>query len=242
MISRTFIFVLIMVSTWFLILAGFLVGGCAGPKLDLMEDEDELLPMPVVKRSMNEKRHEGSLWTENGRNFLFADVKARFVGDLVTVLIVENSSASKSAKTDVGRESSMSAGVENFFGLENSLIRRNPDVVPKSMLTASSKNDFKGEGSTSLSDKISSTMTAMVVDVLPSGNLVIEGKKKIRLNLETQYLSLRGVIRAEDVDADNMVLSSAIANAQISYHGKGTLSEKQRPGWGTRVFDWIWPF
>jgi len=225
-----------------LILGWATLSGCISASM-AMQDPREDKPGLTARTIPIVPRTEGSLWEESGRNFLFSDVKAKFVGDLVTILVVESSSATRKAGTETGRESSLKAGVENFWGLESDLITASASsTTPKTLITASSSNAFKGEGSTSREDKLSSTMTGMVTDVLPTGNLVIEGTKKIRVNAETQIMTVKGMIRPEDIGADNTVRSTAMANAEISYHGRGVISDKQHPGWGTRAFDWVWPF
>ena len=212
-------------------------------------EDTEPLPMPVLAtapvQAEGAATTEGSLWDETASNFLFRDNKAQQIGDLVTILITESSTASNKATTDLGRESNFSAGIDNFWGLETRLtkIHGNEEINPSALMKASSKNEFKGSGSTTRSDKLSSTMTAMVVEVLPNRNLIIEGNKVVKVNSDVQKMKLRGIIRPDDITSSNTILSTSIANAEISYHGRGgVLHDKQHPGWLTRVLDWVWPF
>jgi flagellar L-ring protein precursor FlgH len=110
------------------------------------------------------------------------------------------------------------------------------------MIKASMKNEFDGSGQTSRDETMTASITARVVDVTPEGNLFIRGTREVKVNNETQYITLTGLIRPEDISPDNTVLSSYIADAQIAYSGSGSVSDKQRPGWLTRALDLIWPF
>lgn len=213
---------------------------------DEPEDEPELQIPAIVELAgppTISTTTEGSLWDEHASNFLFRDNKAQKVGDLVTILITESSSASNKATTNLDRETTFQAGIDSFWGLETRLTKHNEEIVPSTLMKASSKNEFSGSGSTTRSDKLTSTMTAMVVEVLPNENLVIEGNKIVKVNSDVQKMKLRGVIRPDDIASNNTCLSTSIANAEISYHGRGgVLHDKQHPGWFARIFDWIWPF
>jgi len=187
---------------------------------------------------------EASLFRESRYYGFFQDLRAHKVGDLVTINIVETSKASKQADTKTGRTSSIDAGISNLLGYENKMKSWG---VPKSfdntaMFKASMGNKFDGSGSTSRDESMTASITARVVEVLPNGNLVIEGTRKIKVNNETQNIVLSGVIRPMDISPDNTVLSTYIANARIAYTGNGPVSDKQRPGWMARILDLVWPF
>ncbi|APG23781.1 flagellar basal body L-ring protein FlgH [Syntrophotalea acetylenica] len=183
----------------------------------------------------------GSLWTE-GRGSLFRDNKARHVGDIVTVAIYEQASASKEASTATGRSSSMSAGLTNLFGIEGNIANLNRFIDPASLVNTSYQNDFDGSGSTSRKEDLVATLTAQVIEELPNGNLCIAGGKTVTVNNEDQIILLEGIIRPSDINSQNVVNSKHILDAKIAYTGKGVISDKQRPGWMTRVLDHIWPF
>lgn len=185
----------------------------------------------------------GSIWQPASSN-VTEDFKARRRGDIVTIVITEIASASKEAKTDTSRDSSMSAGISNFFGLETKKIRVAPNTIADlaSLINASASSSFAGAGSTSRQENLSATITARVVDVMPSGNLLIEGRRNVKVNEEDQIIVLEGTIRPRDIAADNTVNSIYIADARISYSGRGIISDRQKPGWFMNFIDKIWPF
>jgi flagellar L-ring protein precursor FlgH len=194
-------------------------------------------PGDYVARSPSAPISEGSLWHEDARlGDLYGDLIARHVGDVVTIKVVENSEALKSASTETARGSSLNASVDTFFGAPLDYGGFQPEV------SGSMRNEFEGQGTTTRKDTLVATLTAKVVDVLPGGLLRIEGYRDVTINNERQYLLLRGVIRPVDIAPDNSVFSSSIADAQIAYAGNGVVSDKQRPGWFTRILDYTWPF
>ena len=127
----------------------------------------------------------------------------------------------------------MSLGIKNFLGMGNKF---NPSVG------AQTTNDFQGDGSKRKSDRVQATIAARIIDILPSGNLVIEGNREIVVDQEKQFITVKGVIRQKDIDANNVVLSTSIADAQIAYSGKGMLSDVNKKGWLAHFVDWVWPF
>ncbi|MBA4392064.1 MAG: flagellar biosynthesis protein FlgH [Desulfobacca sp.] len=202
----------------------------------------------VQKEPKKESSSPGSLWRDSAG--LFEDRKARGINDLVTINIVESSSASKKADTSTGRDSSMAASIDSILGnsleyrLENLLGLGNAGIsgalAPK--IGASTKNFFSGTGNTARAGTLVATITARVLDVLPNGNFLIESRKDITVNKERQLLLLRGVIRPEDIGSDNTILSSQVANAEMIYTGDGVLHDKQGQGWMVRLLDYVWPF
>jgi len=201
------------------------------------------IPEPLEEPVSGEAKPQspGTLWNGDESNWL-SDIKARRVGDIVTVLIAEQASASKNATTATDRTSSISAGISSLFGLENSIANRNANITPSSLLSASSSNAFSGGGTTTRTENLAATLTTQVIKVYPNGNLKIRGGKSVTVNNENQIIYLTGIVRSFDVTADNTVDSSNILNAQITYTGKGALSDKQKPGWLMRIFDHTWPF
>ncbi|MFQ5596605.1 MAG: flagellar basal body L-ring protein FlgH [Nitrospiria bacterium] len=188
-------------------------------------------------RISKQKSHStGSLWkADQSRNFFFQDAKAGFVGDIVTVRIVENAKGSKDAKTKTARSSSLSASTPSFFGTPANTLAN---------LEAGTEfsNAFDGDGSTSRSGSLTADVTAVVSAVYPNGNMQIKGEREVSINNEKEYLSVSGVIRPEDIGPGNTVLSTVIADAKIEYSGSGAIDDKQRPGWLMRIIDFIWPF
>ncbi|OPY64542.1 MAG: Flagellar L-ring protein precursor [Syntrophorhabdaceae bacterium PtaU1.Bin034] len=172
---------------------------------------------------------------------MFSDQRARSVGDIVTVKIVEVSQASEKATTDTTRKSETKAHITNFFGLETN--PNGPWKNSSSLINAGMpNNDFSGSGETTRTGSLSATITARVMDVLPNGNLAIEGKRELYVNNEKKEILLQGVVRPKDIAYDNSILSTQIADAKVIYTGIGVLAEKQRPGWLARLLDYAWPF
>jgi flagellar L-ring protein precursor FlgH len=185
----------------------------------------------------------GSLWAgENSRNMLFTDNKARYVNDIITIVIEESSSGQNKASTSTSRDTSTNSGVSALLGLETSLIDKNANLGGKLSVGGSSANSLKGAGDTSRGGRLSARVTARVVRMLDNGNLLIEGRRQLTLNEEDQYIVITGIVRPEDITSENLVMSYHIADARIVYTGTGVINDKQRPGWLTRVLDWGWPF
>jgi flagellar L-ring protein precursor FlgH len=183
----------------------------------------------------------GTLWNGDEGSWV-SDIKARRVGDIVTVIIAEKAKASKQASTATDRSSSMSAGISSLFGFEKGLEEKNPNLDTSALVEANFDNQFSGSGKTTRSEDLAATLTTQVVDVYPNGNLKIRGGKSVTVNNENQIIYLTGIVRPFDVTADNTVDSGNILNAQIAYTGKGAISDKQKPGWLMRIFDTSWPF
>jgi len=188
-------------------------------------------------------RTPGSLWVgSNNRNLYFTDNRARGIGDLVTVKIVDKSAASKKAATKTERKSSIDGGITNVMGYEKSLEEKNKNLSMANLYKASMANKFDGSGETTRAGNLTATLTCMVVRVLSNGNLLIQGDKDVQVNHETQYIRLYGIIRPQDIENDNSIYSDKIADSRIVYSGRGVVSDKQVSGWATRILDWIWPF
>jgi flagellar L-ring protein precursor FlgH len=217
-----------------------LLTACAEPEQPLVAIRE---PLEEIQPAAEEQKEVGSLWQERNSS-MFSDRKARDIGDIVTVIISEQASASKEATTSSSRSSNMSASIPNFFGLENDKLwasSHNP-VDLQNLVNAEFSNGFDGEGSTTRKEDLSAFLTTQVVGRYPNGQLKIRGGKEVMVNNEVQIIYLTGIIRPVDITAANTVNSTKILNARISYTGKGAISDKQRPGWAMRVLDNIWPF
>ncbi len=217
------------------------LGGCStyGTRPETVRPESKLLPVPVVKPVYA----PGSLWPgESSRNSLFTDNKARYVNDIVTIVVDESSSGTNKASTNTSKDTSTSAGISALLGLDTQILSNNPSMGTSISVGGTHANSLKGTGDTSRGGTLSARVAARVVRVLDNGLLLIEGRRQLTLNEEDQYIVITGVIRTEDISADNLVLSSSIADARIIYTGNGVINDKQRPGWLTRVVDWGWPF
>ncbi len=185
---------------------------------------------------------EGTIYSEDRPLDIYQDRRARGVGDIVMVKIVETSSGTKKAETKTERTSSVTGDLTYLFGIEKSLEDKNSNFSAANALKGGLTNDFDGKGETTRDSKVTATISARVVDRSLDGNLVIRGFREIRVNSETQYIILSGIIRPQDIGTDNSVLSSSIADARIEYTGNGVLTDKQQPGWLARALDVVWPF
>jgi flagellar L-ring protein FlgH len=214
-------------------------------------------PPPTVQREVlglqRPDYQENSLWqAANGLSSLFQDTKARNVGDIVTVQISESSRATNKANTRTGRDSSLSAGIDAAFGIEDwwqdYVLRRLPTNAPKinpfgsASVKGSMTSEFQGDGTTSRSGDLSAFITCRVTDVLANGNLKIVGTREILVNHENQVIVLSGVIRPRDINDQNVIASRFISDAQIAYSGSGVIDDRQRPGWMANFLNTIWPF
>lgn len=159
-------------------------------------------------------------FVQNSSNSLFSDFKAFRKGDALTVLIVEDTKAGNSATTENGRKSSVGAGFGVSAGTGST----------SGNLDLGTSTDFKGDGSTSRNESIRSKLSARVVDLEENGNLIIEGKRTTKVNGETQYVTIKGVVRPVDVRPDNSVYSYSILDLTLLIDGDGTVSEYQEPG------------
>ncbi len=181
----------------------------------------------------------GSLWPADDHVFFYADRKALRVGDIITISVVESAKANNTANTDLSRSSSLDASLSGWFGKDKflQLFKLGNDLIK-----SSSDNVHKGAGSTTREGELTATITAVVKEVLPNGNLVIEGTRAVAVNHEEQYIVITGIVRPLDVNRDNVVLSTQVADAHIAIGGLGVVADKQRSGWGTWIFDLVWPF
>ena len=183
----------------------------------------------------------GSLWT-NASSGLFADFRARSVGDIVTIRIDETARASGDASTETEREQSMSFGLPNFLGLTAALQQAHPDIDPSNLIQLMSEHDFTAQGETSRGSRVRGTLAVRVRRELPNHDLYIEGTKVILVNDEELHIYISGVIRPEDIEQDNSVRSSLVADAQIQFSGRGSLSENNERGWLARLLSRVRPF
>lgn len=183
----------------------------------------------------------GSIW-QAASVPLTEDGKARRLGDIVTIVVTENATASKQATTATGRSSEINAGIPNMLGLEGSnILTKNFDDL-SNLINASASSKFDGSGSTTRKESLSATITAKVVDVLPNSNLRIEGRRNVKVNNEDQIVTVKGTIRQRDITRENTINSIYVADAQITYSGEGIISDRQKPGWLMNVIDKLWPF
>ena len=216
-----------------------------------LQMEVQTLPKPEFNGSLYESN--GSLYaTRSMFNDFFIDTKARKVGDIVTVEISESSKATNSADTKTGRASSLEAGIDTLFDIEDWYENKVLDEIPKRLprpnpfgnpsVKGSMSSDFDGSGSTSRSGDLNAFITCRVTKLLPNGNLKIVGSREILVNHETQMIILSGIIRPRDINDDNVILSTFVSNAKIAYSGSGIVNDRQRPGWLANLLNSVWPF
>jgi flagellar L-ring protein precursor FlgH len=179
-----------------------------------------------------------SLWREGaGGSNLFADHRARAVNDIVTIVVVEQSTQSRSASTKTSKDTSRTAALNNFPGLD--LPGRNAQAAKMLKFDLAGAASHEGKGEIERSDRLTTQIPARVVKVLDNGNLVIEGRRAVLVNDESQVATISGVVRPQDITGGNTVLSSQIADAEVQLVGKGVLAEAQRPGVLHRFLDWL---
>ncbi|MGE0399510.1 MAG: flagellar basal body L-ring protein FlgH [Kofleriaceae bacterium] len=184
---------------------------------------------------------DGSLYAE-GQAGLLEDPTAGRVGDILLVRIDEKDLASNNADTKLDKSDDTSYGVPAAFGFVAALKAKYPDVDPAKLFATSSSQKFSGQGSTSRSGTVNATLSVRVRQILPSGDLFIEGTKVVMVGAEEKHIYVSGVVRRIDISEDNSVLSSRIADAEIEYAGRGDISDTQRRGWASRALSKIWPF
>ena len=167
---------------------------------------------------------------------LSADHRARRVNDLVTIRVIERISATGAADSSLDKSSSANASVTKLFGLEGHLPK---SMDPTDLVGASASTKFKGAGTTSRSSDLTAIVTARVVEVLPNGDLVLEGAREIDINGDRQLAVLTGVLRTADIDPDNVASSTSVGQLRIRYFGRGLMKDNLQPGWLIRVLNKI---
>ena len=214
------------------------------PKLSKIENPavkqpSVTMPMP---QPMPVERQANSLWRPGARAF-FKDQRASRIGDIMTVRVRVTDRAQLDNQTQRSRKNDEHFGTENLFGFETQYGKLLPDDArAEALLNAESKSNSHGAGSVRRSEQLATNVAAVVTQVLPNGNLVIEGKQEIRVNFEVRELIVAGVVRPEDIEADNTIDSTKIAQARIAYGGRGQITDVQQPRYGQQVMDIVLPF
>jgi flagellar L-ring protein precursor FlgH len=204
-----------------------------GVNQPIMESSREPLPQPATANS---------LWRTGARTF-FNDQRAGRVGDILTVLVTVNDSAKTQNSTNTGMTTSNALGVPNFFGLESSLGHLLPGGYdPSKMITTNTANASQGTGGVNRTEQINLTIAAVVTQVLPNGNLVIQGAQEIKTNNDVRQLTVAGIVRPEDISSSNTIHSSQIAEARVNYGGRGDIAAVQKTPGGTALLQRFWPF
>ncbi|KJC35126.1 flagellar L-ring protein FlgH [Bradyrhizobium sp. LTSP849] len=195
------------------------------------------MPMPKPEVA---SYNPNSLW-RNGSRAFFKDQRATHVGDLLTVTVNITDKANIANETQRSRTNSEDSGITDFIGAKT-LGAQAQKVLPGRILTADSTASSDGKGSVNRQEALQTNVAAVVTQVLPNGNLVVEGKQEIRVNFEIRELVVAGIVRPEDIQSDNTIDSSKIAQARIAYGGRGQIMDVQQPRYGQQVMDVLLPF
>lgn len=194
------------------------------------------MPMPAAQPAAY---NPNSLW-RNGSRAFFKDQRAHQVGDILTVKVNITDKANIDNETKRTRTMTEDSGINNFFGKPKNPIMNTP--VPTRIFTADSSTTGNGKGSVDRSEELRTNVAGVVTQVLPNGNLVIEGKQEIRVNFEVRELIVAGIVRPEDIESDNTIDSNKIAQARIAYGGRGQITDVQQSRYGEQILDILLPF
>ena len=192
------------------------------------------MPEPVVA-----SYQPNSLFSNEARGF-FKDQRAHKIGDILTVTVTVDDSAKINNGTNRSRTSKEDSGITDFIGSQT--ITQANKILPGRILTTDSTSSSDGKGSVNRQEALQTNVAAVVTQVLPNGNLVVEGKQEIRVNFEIRELIVAGIVRPEDIQSDNTIDSSKIAQARIAYGGRGQITDVQQPRYGQQVMDVLLPF
>jgi flagellar L-ring protein precursor FlgH len=220
-----------------------IIGACSTPNhtksQGVVMEPPKGMPLPL-----SPPPQEGSLWAPRSPRGLLADLKACNVGDIVLVSVAESATASDQATTQADRSSGVKVGITSLLGLRLPQLKTFNDatVSAENAIEGTVGNTSKGTGTTARQSAFTTYLTTRVIRILPNKNLVIKGSRQMRINNETEIVTLSGIVRPEDLDGGNTVPSFKVAEAQMEITGLGVVSDKQRQGWLTRIIDHIWPW
>jgi flagellar L-ring protein precursor FlgH len=234
-------------AVFLILLFAAVLPGCAGtgsyavPAMPAM-------PSQVYTEPEQRYANPGSIFSAAEGTDLYADNRARRVGDIVLIKVVENAKSKSKADTTAEKETEHELGIAAFFGREKSGIvpgrggYLSGRVGTDPLLKTSTLSNLSATGETKRENYVTATIGARVLQVLPGGVLQLAGAREVRVNDETQYMVVSGLVRAQDVGPDNSVDSTQLADSKVEYYGKGVLADTQRQGWLSRLLDNIWPF
>jgi flagellar L-ring protein FlgH len=242
-----------IVLTGTLLAVGSIASGCSSidrlsqigeqPKLAAIENptaqpgyKPVQMPMPKPETA---SYNANSLW-RNGSRAFFKDQRAARIGDLLTVTVNITDKANIANETQRSRTNKEDSGITDFVGSKTLGVPAK--ILPGRILTADSTASSDGKGSVNRQEALQTNVAAVVTQVLPNGNLVVEGKQEIRVNFEIRELIVGGIVRPEDIQSDNTIDSSKIAQARIAYGGRGQITDVQQPRYGQQVMDVLLPF
>ena len=244
---------IVLRSTVLAALAASLLSGCAAldrlknlgqqPSLSAVDNptarpgyKPVQMPMPAAQAA---SYNPNSLW-RNGSRAFFKDQRAHQIGDILTVKVNITDKANIANETQRSRDNNEDSGITNFFG--GTKLPGTNALLPSRIFTADSTASSDGKGSVVRQEALQTNVAGVVTQVLPNGNLVVEGKQEIRVNFEIRELIVAGIVRPEDIQSDNTIDSSKIAQARIAYGGRGQIMDVQQPRYGQQVVDVLLPF
>lgn len=199
---------------------------------------DDPMYAPVIPSSASAPRaNKGGIYRPDYSIGLFEDRKANRVGDIISVILSERTQSSKTADTEITKENSLAVDAGTVMGVT-------PSFGQYGMETSISQNrEMTGEAASDQSNSLSGSIAVTIAEILPNGLMVVRGEKWMTLNRGEEYIRIRGLIRPEDVQPDNTILSTRLADARITYSGTGDLADSNVQGWGSRFFNSeYWPF
>ena len=219
-----------------------LFSGCGARQIKEYEPKVRDYELPVEIPQEQQQRQEGSLWSESSEaNYMFADQRAMRLGDILTVKIEEFANAKRDASTNLSREAELNAEISAFLGLYKKLQEKDPDLANE-LIDTKTSSSFDGQGSTGRSERLEATVPVVVKKMLPNGNIFVEGHRVVLVNNEEHHFYISGVARPQDIDEQNSISSTRLADAEIEFTGRGVITDQQRQGWFARYFGWLWPF
>ena len=200
---------------------------------------DEVYSKTVQNR--DESLSSNSLWTPDSKIFFFRERKAKDVGDILKIKIVIEDKAKLNNKTTKSRKSGKNLGIPNLFGLEDT-IKNKTSADPSNLMGMNSDSNSTGDGQIDRKETINTNIAATIIRILPNGNFLIKGSQEVRVNYELREITVAGIVRPEDIGSDNSVDLDQIAEARVSYGGRGQISQYQQDPYGKQVLDIISPF
>ncbi|MCV2885482.1 flagellar basal body L-ring protein FlgH [Aestuariibacter sp. AA17] len=212
-----------------------LLAGCqATDRVSPLPNDPFYAPV-MPEEAMHKVAEDGSIFQASNASSLYSDVKARRVGDIISVTLQENTSANKSAGTNTSRDNAIN--YDPIIGLGGNPLRIGSESI---QLGITSSDSFEGDASANQSNSLSGSISVTVVRVLPNQNLMVRGEKWLTLNNGDEYIRLTGIVRPADISPDNEIVSNKVANARIQYSGTGTFANAQKQGWLTKFFQSEW--
>ncbi len=221
-----------------LLLASLFAGQFSGCAVQQQKPDYQRYAATKPAQSPVSRVQMGSIYQAQASSFIFEDMKARQVGDILTIVLSEKTNAIKKATTSTKKENTTDLGTPSVFGGGVTLKGRN--VLGANI---ESSQEFTGEGDSAQSNALNGTISVTVAEVYPNGNLFVKGQKRMWLNQGEEFIQITGIVRPLDIDRNNSVPSTLLADARISYSGQGAVSDANRMGWLARFFNsQYWPF